>query len=71
MSAIKVIPNHARNLAPYEVQVFIDWVTYRWTGEDRQRFAQEFPALYNKIVGREVVEVKSNGHGMPALETEL
>ena len=56
---MKTIPRHASNLAPYEVQAFIDYITYRWTPEERHAFASEFPMIYNKIVGQRIFAVEN------------
>jgi hypothetical protein len=55
---LKLKPDHSRNLNPQEVNLFVDHVLYRWTAEDRMRFAAE----YNKLVGLDVVRVESIGH---------
>jgi hypothetical protein len=65
---VKTMPEHARNLASYEVQAFIDWVTYRWTPEERSAFASEFPVIYNKVVGRTVFTVANVSANCATLE---
>lgn len=46
------------NLKDYEISAFVSWVTRQWTAEDRRRFANEFPVIYNKICGENIVRVQ-------------
>ncbi len=46
------------DLKDYEIAAFVAWVTRQWTAEDRRRFASEFPTIYNKICGENIVRVQ-------------
>jgi len=59
---VKGRPDHASNLAPYEVNAVLDWFLYRMTADERVEMMHEFPAIYNKLVGQEIATVARRPH---------
>jgi len=46
-------------LNPYEVNVLIDFFMYYLKPEMRGKLMQEFPEIYNKVVGATIVKSKN------------
>lgn len=48
----------AENLSKFEMEIVLKFLLHHMTMELRYKFMETFPTMYNKLYGREIMEVK-------------
>ena len=51
---MKMQPDPAHELHPYEINALIDWLLYRIDQPSRHQLAREFPEIYYRITGARI-----------------
>jgi hypothetical protein len=54
-------PRASDVLEPWELDAVVDWFLYRLTMADREYLMRDLPHTYNRLVGRNVLEVCLEG----------
>lgn len=52
---------HTDKLTPFEVSAALSFFMHSAPQELRERFSQELPLLYNKVIGKDAMEVRHKG----------
>lgn len=48
---------HLTEMSRFDLELLIRWFVYRMDQDTRGQFMKEFPGVYNRLFGREIVKV--------------
>lgn len=54
--------NDLSGLKPYELQVLVDFFMYYMPMEQRGQLMRDFPGIYNKLIGKQIMLVVNSTH---------